>query len=595
MLEMLHQFREPPFGVNPDPRFLYLSRTHREAFASLLYRIEVDSGFVAMVAQPGMGKTTLLFHLLEQLQPKAKTAFIFQTQCTSGELLRHLLSEFECRTDTTDPVRVSQELKSMLLAEASAGRRCVLIVDEAQNLGPEILETIRLLSNFETPRRKLLNIVLSGQSELGEMLARAELRQLRQRLSCIVHLEKFTPAETAHYIAHRLAIAGYSGQLCEMFSAEAVERIAGLSEGVPRVINSLCFNALSLSYALGATQIEVNVIEEAALDLGLSGERDVKSDEPSREDQEDVSARLEWSAAFRGCADSVTTAAEVNEATAATDIEEQSEDTYQLEEGNVPVVAAPETWLPNGPIGGISSRPRRRQREAVVARGLACLLVLLLTPAIDYPADYSVSAKSIETPSSAKHTSERDIVLSRHKPANSPTMHPSVSHRTYPKRERRGLLELSRHYHAMQVPVDLRLASFAPEPLLKALPLQPMQLPGQAREVGSVPRMRAPEPAGFGVAQRSGSEPSYNYVPPKPVWQPAPSVPAWYRHPKEDIKLLLSVSSGGEVSDVGVLSGKGTLAYSAERAAKMWKYQPALDNGKPVSSKVIVTVEFLEH
>jgi hypothetical protein len=107
--------------------------------------------------------------------------------------------------------------------------------------------------------------------------------------------------------------------------------------------------------------------------------------------------------------------------------------------------------------------------------------------------------------------------------------------------------------------------------------------------------MRAPAPAGFGITQRPASEPSYSYVPPKPVWQPAPSVPAWYRHPKEDIQLLLSVSSNGKVSDVGVLSGRGTLAYSAKRAAMMWKYQPALDNGKPVSSKVIVTVEFLEH
>jgi type II secretory pathway predicted ATPase ExeA len=590
MSEMFHQFREPPFGVNPDPRFLYLSRTHREAFASLLYRIEMDSGFVAMVAQPGMGKTTLLFHLLEQLQPKARTAFIFQTQCTSGELLRHLLSEFECRTDTTDPVRVSQELKSMLLAEASAGRRCVLVVDEAQNLGPEVLETIRLLSNFETPRRKLLNIVLSGQSELGEMLARAELRQLRQRLSCIVRLEKFTAGETARYIAHRLAVVGYSGQLCELFSADAVGRIADFSEEVPRVINSLCFNALSLGYALGARQIDVDLIEEAALDLGLTGERDAKPDDPGMEEQEDADARLEWSEAFRGRVDSATTADEAADATAANDIEEQSENTYGPEEGNVPTAAVAENWVPNGSIAEASSRPRRRQREAVVARGLACLLVLLLTPAIDRPANYSVSAESIQIPSNADFSSGTDLASYRHERANSPAKHSRVSHRTYPKRGRRGPLE---RYRATQVPVDLRLASFAPEPLLQALPLQPMPLPERTREAGSAPRMRVPVPRNFGIAQRSGSGP--NYVPPQPVWQPSPSVPAWYRHPKEDIQLLLSISSNGKVNDVGVLSGRGTLAYSAMRAAKMWKYQPALDNGKPVSSKVIVTVEFLEH
>lgn len=220
-----------------------------------------------------MGKTTLLFHLLHKLQGTAKTAFIFQTQCTSHELLRQLLSEFECDTNITDPVRISQELKSLLLAEANAGRRCVLIVDEAQNLGPEVLETIRLLSNFETPRRKLLNIILSGQGELGEMLASGGLRQLRQRLSCITYLQRFTPGETALYIAHRLAAAGYPGKVSELFSLHALTRIAQLSEGVPRVINNICFNALSLGYALEASQIDSGMIEEVAGDLGLSGRR----------------------------------------------------------------------------------------------------------------------------------------------------------------------------------------------------------------------------------------------------------------------------------------------------------------------------------
>src|SRR4030088_663512 len=112
MFDTYYQLREPPFAIIPDPRFLYLSRTHREAFSSLLYRIQIDSGFLAMIAQPGMGKTTLLYHLLQQLQPVARTAFLFQTQCTSHELLRHLLSEFECDTTITDAVRMSRELKS---------------------------------------------------------------------------------------------------------------------------------------------------------------------------------------------------------------------------------------------------------------------------------------------------------------------------------------------------------------------------------------------------------------------------------------------------------------------------------------------------
>lgn len=270
MFQTFYQLREQPFGANPDPRFLYLSRAHREAFSSLLYRVQADSGFLAMVAEPGMGKTTLLFHLLRQLEPAARTAFLFQTQCTSHELLQHLLSEFECDTSITDTVRMSQELKSLLLAEANAGRRCVLIIDEAQNLERETLETIRLLSNFETPRQKLLQIILSGQGELGDMLNRAELQQLRQRLSCIVHIQRFTPEETTLYIAHRLTIAGYTGKLSQLFNLQALARIAQLSEGIPRVINNICFNALSLGFALESKQIGLGIIDEVASDLGFS-------------------------------------------------------------------------------------------------------------------------------------------------------------------------------------------------------------------------------------------------------------------------------------------------------------------------------------
>lgn len=270
MFENFYQLRQQPFGTNPDPRFLYMSRTHREAYSSLLYRVQTDAGFLAMVAQPGMGKTTLLFHLLHRLQSTTRTAFIFHTQCTSHELLRYLLSEFDCDTSITDPVRISRELKSILLAEAKAGRRCVLIIDEAQNLEPDVLETIRLLSNFETPRHKLLNIILSGQSELGEMLSRPGLQQLRQRLSCIIHIETFAPEETALYIANRLSVAGYSGELSHLFSVQALALIAQLSNGIPRIINNICFNALSLGFALENRYIDLPIVEEVACDLGLS-------------------------------------------------------------------------------------------------------------------------------------------------------------------------------------------------------------------------------------------------------------------------------------------------------------------------------------
>jgi TonB family protein len=270
MFASFYQLREQPFGAHPDPAFLYLSKTHREVFSSLIYRIKTDCGFLAMIAEPGMGKTTLLFHLLNHLQTMARTAFIFQTQCTSNEFMRYLLSEFGYAADTTDPVRMSQELKAILVAEATAGRRCIVLIDEAQNLKAEVLETIRLLSDFETPRRKLLQIILSGQLELEEKLANPSLSQLRQRLSSIARLHQFGTEDTVLYIAHRLKMAGHKGELTKIFDPPALARIVMLSGGIPRVINNVCFNALSLGFAIEARRIDSAIIDEVASDLCMA-------------------------------------------------------------------------------------------------------------------------------------------------------------------------------------------------------------------------------------------------------------------------------------------------------------------------------------
>jgi general secretion pathway protein A len=148
--------REQPFGVTPDPRFLYLSPTHREALASMFYGIDAERGFVALIAKPGMGKTTLLFHLLQQFRPRARTAFVFQTQCTSREFMRFLLLELGCEVgEGQDLVTMHEQFNRCLLEEARAERRFIVVVDEAQNLDPSVLETIRLLSDFETPQAKL--------------------------------------------------------------------------------------------------------------------------------------------------------------------------------------------------------------------------------------------------------------------------------------------------------------------------------------------------------------------------------------------------------------------------------------------------------
>src|ERR1700686_3142610 len=176
---------EQPFGVTPDPRFLYLSPAHREALASLYYGIESGRGFMALIAKPGMGKTTLLFQLLEKFRGNAHTAFLFQTQCNSREFMRFLLAELGCESYEQDFVRMHDEFNKLLLQEARAGKRFIIVIDEAQNLDPSVLETIRLLSDFETPRAKLLQIILAGQPQLADKLASRNLSQLKQRISLL--------------------------------------------------------------------------------------------------------------------------------------------------------------------------------------------------------------------------------------------------------------------------------------------------------------------------------------------------------------------------------------------------------------------------
>jgi len=262
--------KEEPFGVTPDPRFLYLSPEHREALASIYYGIEAGRGFLALIAVPGMGKTTLLFHLLERFRSSARTAFLFQTQCTSRDFMRSLLNELGCETGAgQDPVAMHEEFNRLLLHEARAGRRCIVIVDEAQNLEPSVLETIRLLSDFETPRAKLIQIVLAGQPELANKLARPSLAQLRQRISLIGRLGTLSPLETRKYIAYRLKVAGSSGQ--PIFTDQASEMIAALSLGIPRNINNLCFNALSLGFAVRQKTISADILREVAADFDLTG------------------------------------------------------------------------------------------------------------------------------------------------------------------------------------------------------------------------------------------------------------------------------------------------------------------------------------
>ena len=257
-----------PFGVTPDPRFLYLSATHREAIASLLHGIRSGRGFTALIAAPGMGKTTLLLNLLHMLDGNTKTAFLFQTLCGPREFLNALLADLEIEADDKSITGMHAKLNKYLLRESHNGRQVVVVIDEAQNLNKQVLEVVRMLSNFETANQKLLHVVLAGQPQLANKLSSRSLTQLRQRISIVARLAPLNALETRDYIEHRLKVAGHACGT-PLFTDQAYAMIAEQSQGIPRDINNLCFNAMSLGCALKRSIVDGSMVQETVNDLNL--------------------------------------------------------------------------------------------------------------------------------------------------------------------------------------------------------------------------------------------------------------------------------------------------------------------------------------
>lgn len=258
---------EQPFGMSPDPAYLYASRTHSEALSSLTQGITDNRGFLALVAEPGMGKTTLLYQIMEQMRDSSRTVLVFQTQCTSRELIEYILYDQGEDVKGLSLVAMHGKLNEILFEELLNGKRFILVIDEAQNLDESVLETVRMLSNFETHNTKLLQIILSGQPQLADKLAQPRLSQLRQRIGVLTRLEPFSVVETGLYIEHRLKLAGHRGE--PIFDPASIDQIARLSRGIPRIINNLCYHCLLLSHSMGQRTVTGETVQEAARRLEM--------------------------------------------------------------------------------------------------------------------------------------------------------------------------------------------------------------------------------------------------------------------------------------------------------------------------------------
>jgi general secretion pathway protein A len=258
---------EKPFAITPDPRYLYLSERHAEALAHLLYGINEAGGFVQLTGEVGTGKTTIVRSLLAQTPKNAEIALILNPRMTAPEFLLTICEELGIGVPDTAPGSLKDLvdiLSDYLLRAHAAGKRVVLVVDEAQNLSPDVLEQVRLLTNLETNTQKLLQIILIGQPELRELLSRNELRQLAQRITGRYHLKPLSHEETAAYVLHRLRVAGAT---TDMFAPAALNEVFRLSQGVPRVINVICDRALLGAYSLDRHRVTANLVRDAAAEV----------------------------------------------------------------------------------------------------------------------------------------------------------------------------------------------------------------------------------------------------------------------------------------------------------------------------------------
>jgi general secretion pathway protein A len=561
--------KEEPFGATADPRFLFMSFSHREALASLLHSIHSGRGFMSLIADPGMGKTTLLSEVLERTRRHTESVFLFQTQCSRVELLRYLLKDSGIEPESDDTVTLFAQFQDLLLRSEQRGKNFLLVIDEAQNLSDEVLETIRLLSNFERAQGKLVQIVLAGQTQLGDALSRPENEQLRQRMAVVCRLKALEHSEVEQYVQHRLMVAGR--QLPPLFTSEAVARIATRSRGVPRIINNHCFNVLSLAWSLrqqtitsdfvdhAAREIECGLISDETLSTRLTAARPESfSDRPPaitlRKPQAMPHAVGSSKRPVAKSAPSFSTAF------AATDLKSRRE----------PISAA--NHFDGSRTIGITAM-------VLVSIGL-CIAALW------------IGLQKTTTPNGASQVTNA-LPLTNPLPQsgeNTPTKTEQVGIEAQDLRRKESKLTQksipstsTSSRHPLEVANGRRF-----EPEVESPPMvEPPQVIASSAIPTLSPNVIRP-PKRF---EPTTSAPPSTVVPATLIRRIEP------RYPKQTaiegvVQLTATVNDRGQVEHVKADSGPAALVQAAVAAVEQWQYAPATVNGAPVKSSTQVTVKF---
>ncbi|HYD58534.1 MAG TPA: AAA family ATPase, partial [Burkholderiales bacterium] len=265
MYAHFYHLSENPFNLTPDPKFHYVNESTREALASMMYGIKSRKGFLTLIGEAGTGKTTMLRRIVDEIEGETRVVFVFNPGVSFDELLEYICMELGIRTESRGRLHLLERLNKFLLEQLTEGVNVVVIIDEAQTLEDNVLEELRLLSNLETSKEKILQIVLSGQPELEEKLRRPNLRQLRQRIGVRATLKPMRADEIRAYVETRLRTAG--GQKAELFTSAALMRCWQAAQGIPRVINVICDNAMMIAFAEGKDRITASLMNAAIRDL----------------------------------------------------------------------------------------------------------------------------------------------------------------------------------------------------------------------------------------------------------------------------------------------------------------------------------------